>query len=72
MTKVTTLNRNMKFGQLKDVETTSATDALMIKVDGKFKETEPLAYLEEQLDPVYMDLETGATKSFAIAMAVVL
>lgn len=71
MTGVTTDNRNMKFGQLKDVKNTPA-DSMFVKENGVVKGVEPVAYLEKQLDPIYLDHEEGATKIFAIAMAVVL
>ena len=72
MPNVTTLNRNMKFGQLADVKDTKATDAIFVKDGEKIKGVDPIEYLEEKLDPIYLDHDEGATKMFAITMAIVL
>ena len=72
MPNVTTLNRNMKFGQLKDVDDTSSTDAMLVKQGQKITNIDPIEYLESKLDPIYLDHDEGATKCFAIAMAIVL
>ena len=71
MTKVTTLNRNMKFGQQKDVKDAPA-DSLFVKEGGETKGVDPVTYLTKNLDDVYLDHDEGATKVFAIAMSVVL
>lgn len=62
----------MKFGQLADVEDTTATDAIFVKDGKKIKGIDPITYLKERLDPIYLDHDEGATKCFAIAMAIVL
>ena len=62
----------MKFGQMSDVETPKSTDAIFVKDGEKIKGVDPLEYLEEKLDPIYLDHDEGATKCFAIAMAIVL
>lgn len=74
---VTTLNRNLYFTGLRDVDMSkvSTSIAAIMAYDPATDTVEGqdvLTFLQPILDPVYLDHTEGATKCFAITMAIVL